>query len=197
MPVLDRTELALCICRDRVLAAIADEIFGFGVLGCAREASGVGVKIAVLNGYIDTAHLMTSFSLRKQKSQRGSFSLSAAFSMEALMTCISEGYFFFEVLVGEQLGGVGLGNVEFLEFRPNCLVISDEHELELLELVGDVAFVDLEGEFEVLDDLIDGSLAYEFKIERIDIVGNNFANEEYEFFLLEGILGRREAAILK
>lgn len=57
--------------------------------------------------------------------------------------------------------------------------------------------MDLEGDLEVFDDLIDGSVAYLFKIESIDIVGNNFADEEYEFFLLEGILGRREAAILK
>ena len=96
-----------------MLAAITDKIRGFGVLGRSREASGVGVKIAVLYDYVDTAHLTTSFSLRKQKSQRGSFSLRAAFSIEALMTCISEGYFFFEVLIGKELGGIGLGNVEF------------------------------------------------------------------------------------
>lgn len=175
--ILDWTQLALCICRDRMLAAIADEIRGFGILGCAREACGVGVKIAVLYVYLDTAHLMTSFSLRKQKSQRGSFSLRAAFSIEALMTCISEGYFFFKVLVGEELRGVGLGNVEFLEFCADCLVIGDKHEFQLFELVGDVAFVDLEGDLEVFDDLIDGSVAYLFKIESIDIVGNNFADE--------------------
>lgn len=63
--------------------------------------------------------------------------------------------------------------------------------------MGDVAFVDFERDFEVLDDLIDGSVADLFKIESIDIVGNNLADEEYEFFFLEGILGRWEAAILK
>ena len=128
---------------------------------------------------------MTSFSLRKQKSQRGSFSLSAAFSMEALMTCVSKGYFLFEVLVGEELGGIGLRNVEFLEFLADCLVIAEEHLFELLELVGDVALVDLERDLEVLDDLVDGSLADLFQIESIDIVGNNLADEEYEFLLLE------------
>lgn len=63
--------------------------------------------------------------------------------------------------------------------------------------MGDVAFVDLERDLEVLDDLSDGSIAYLIEIESIDIVGNNLADEEYEFFFLEGILGRREAAILK
>lgn len=128
VPVLDRTQLALCICRDRMLAAIANKIRGFRVLRCTGEASCVGVKIAVLYDYVDTAHLTTSFSLRKQKSQRGSFSLRAAFSIEALMTCISEEYFFFEVLVGKELGGICLRNVEFLEFSADCLVICDKHE---------------------------------------------------------------------
>lgn len=168
-----------------MLAPIAEEISSLWVFRSASKASGVCAKVAILYDYLDTAHLMTSFSLRKQKSHRGSFSLSVAFSMDALMTCISKRYFFFKVLVGEEFGGIGFRNAQLLEFRTDGLVITKQQLFELLKLLRDVSLVDLQRDLEVLDDLIDGSLAYLFKIESIDIVGNNLANEEYEFFLLK------------
>jgi hypothetical protein len=87
---LDGAELALGGGRDGEFAAVAGEVRGPGVLGGAREAGGVGVKITVLYRVWPTAHLTTSFSRRKQKSQRGSFSLRAAFSIELSITCVGQ-----------------------------------------------------------------------------------------------------------
>ena len=52
------------------------------------KAHGVSVQIAILFWEKITAHLMMSFSLKKQKSQRGSFSLSYAFCTDFDMTYI-------------------------------------------------------------------------------------------------------------
>jgi hypothetical protein len=39
--------------------------------------------------------------------------------------------------------------------------------------------------------------ADEVDVEGVDVVGYNFADEEDEFFLLEGVLGGGEAAVLE
>lgn len=90
MAILYGAKFALCVWRDGVFAAIADEVGALGVLGGASEAGGMGVKFAVLYRVRYTAHFITSFSRRKQKSQRGSFSFWAAFSMELLITCMAK-----------------------------------------------------------------------------------------------------------
>lgn len=69
-------------------ASIAEVIIDFVVLRSSRKAHGVSVQIAILFEQKYTAHLMISFSLRKQKSQRGSFSLSSAFSTDFDMTFV-------------------------------------------------------------------------------------------------------------
>lgn len=79
MPALDGAKLALGGGWDGKFAAVAHEVGGLGVLGGAGEAGGVGVKIAILYRACPTAHLTTSFSRKKQKSHRGSFSLRVAF----------------------------------------------------------------------------------------------------------------------
>jgi len=68
--------------------SIAEVIKDFVVLWSSREAHGVSVQITILSEEKFTAHLMMSFSRRKQKSHLGSFSLSSAFCTDFDMTFV-------------------------------------------------------------------------------------------------------------